>query len=223
MLDWLEPVGTTEAAFSAPALVARLIGALVAGLTVAGIYRLARRHVAVAPSFPATLVLLAILVAIVTQVIGDHVARAFSLVGALSIVRFRTVVEDTFDIAFVIFAVVIGMAIGANHGAVAIGGTLVAGGAALALRPRPTASPRLGRAATLQVRVGIGHDAESVLRPVFGQTLESWHLTAGESGRQGAALDLTYQVRLRVGCEPTAVLAAVNRVDGVQRVELKCE
>jgi len=50
----------------------------------------------------------------VTQVIGDNVARAFSLVGALSIVRFRTVVRDTQDTAYVIFAVVVGMAVGAN-------------------------------------------------------------------------------------------------------------
>ena len=42
-----------------------------------------------AESFVATLVLLTILIAMVTQVIGDDVARAFSLVGALSIVRSR--------------------------------------------------------------------------------------------------------------------------------------
>ena len=59
--------------------------------------------------------LLSILIAMVTQVIGDNVARAFSLVGALSIVRFRTVVRDTVDTAFVIFAVAVGMAVGAGH------------------------------------------------------------------------------------------------------------
>jgi len=39
-------------------------------------------------------------------------SRAFSLVGALSIVRFRTVVRDTQDTAYVIFAVAVGMAEG---------------------------------------------------------------------------------------------------------------
>src|SRR6266705_2027586 len=53
-----------------------------------------------------TLVLLAVLIALVTIVVGTNVARAFSLVGALSIIRFRTVVEDTRDTAFVIYAVV---------------------------------------------------------------------------------------------------------------------
>src|SRR5207253_3672573 len=89
--------------------------ALALGCLVAWIYRRTRQGNEVAASFPVTLVLLSVLIAMVTQVIGDNVARAFSLVGALSIVRFRTVVRDTQDTAFVIFAVVVGMAIGAAH------------------------------------------------------------------------------------------------------------
>jgi hypothetical protein len=90
----------------------RLCLALVLGGVVAWIYRRTRKSAEISSSFPVTLVLLAILIAMVTQVIGDNVARAFSLVGALSIVRFRTVVRDTQDTAYVIFAVVVGMSVG---------------------------------------------------------------------------------------------------------------
>jgi hypothetical protein len=76
----------------------RLVAAMVLGGIVAQIYRHSRAEPA--SSFTVTLVLLAILIAMVTQVIGDNVARAFSLVGALSIVRFRTVVRDTQDTAY---------------------------------------------------------------------------------------------------------------------------
>ena len=93
----------------------RLIIAAVLGSVVAWIYRRTRKSTEIAASFPTTLVLLSVLIAMVTQVIGDNVARAFSLVGALSIVRFRTVVRDTQDTAYVIFAVVIGMAVGASN------------------------------------------------------------------------------------------------------------
>ncbi len=62
-----------------------------------------------------TLILLSILISIATQIIGDNVARAFSLVGALSIVRFRTAVPTTREVAFVLAAVVVGMAIGAAN------------------------------------------------------------------------------------------------------------
>src|ERR1043166_4885066 len=92
----------------------RLVLAALLGAVVAWIYKHTRKNTEVAASFPGTLVLLAVLIAMVTQVIGDNVARAFSLVGALSIVRFRTVVRDTQDTAYVIFAVVIGMAVGAS-------------------------------------------------------------------------------------------------------------
>src|SRR5215471_9704198 len=90
-------------------VVVRLALALLLGGLVSWVYCRTRRNTEFAPSFPTTLVLLAVLIAMVTQVIGDSVARAFSLVGALSIVRFRTVVRDTQDTAYVIFAVVVGM------------------------------------------------------------------------------------------------------------------
>ncbi|HEX8916646.1 MAG TPA: DUF4956 domain-containing protein, partial [Humisphaera sp.] len=64
------------------------------------------------PVLAGTLVLLAVLIALVMLVIGESVARAFGLAGALAIVRFRTVVEDTRDTAFVMYAVIAGMAAG---------------------------------------------------------------------------------------------------------------
>ena len=73
------------------------------------------------------MVLLAILLGMVSMVIGSNIARAFALVGALSIVRFRTVVEDTRDTAFVIFAVVVGMAAGAGAYLVAAVGIPIVG------------------------------------------------------------------------------------------------
>ena len=94
---------------------------------VAWIYRRTRPASDTSSSLSVTLVLLSILIAMVTQVIGDNVARAFSLVGALSIVRFRTVVRDTADTAFVIFAVAVGMAAGAGHPSVALSGIAVVG------------------------------------------------------------------------------------------------
>jgi hypothetical protein len=97
------------------AIAARLLLALAFGALVAAIYKWARKNNESASSFPMTLVLLCVLIAMVTQVIGDNIARAFSLVGALSIVRFRTVVRDTKDTAYVILAVIAGMSAGAGN------------------------------------------------------------------------------------------------------------
>ena len=118
------------------AILVRLIVAMLLGAVVAFIYRRTRYASQTTSSFTVTLVLLAILIAMVTQVIGDNVARAFSLVGALSIVRFRTVVRDTQDTAYVIFAVAVGMAVGAAHPWLAVGAIGVIGFAAYVMRER---------------------------------------------------------------------------------------
>jgi len=65
--------------------------------------------------------------AIVIMVIGNNLARAFGLVGAMSIIRFRTAVKDTIDIVFIFFALGIGMAAGVGLYSVAIGGTIFIG------------------------------------------------------------------------------------------------
>ena len=56
--------------------------------------------------------MLTVVTCTVMLIIGDNIARAFSLVGALSIIRFRTPLKDPLDIGFVFYALVIGMAIG---------------------------------------------------------------------------------------------------------------
>ncbi len=108
MPDWLTAAGSTGQGIRWDAFLGQLIAAIVLGGMVAVVYRLSHgRDAANSHMMATTLVLLSGLIAMVSIVIGDSVARAFSLVGALSIVRFRTVVDDTRDTAFVIFAVII--------------------------------------------------------------------------------------------------------------------
>ena len=201
-------------------LAVRLIAALVFGFIVAWIYRLARKSTDVIASFPTTLILLSVLIAMVTQVIGDNVARAFSLVGALSIVRFRTVVRDTQDTAYVIFAVAVGMAVGAQNIWVAVEGTIIIGIAAcVILRPgakRLSVEP----AYVLNLRVAIGHEVEQILATVSQQFLEGADLVSISTAKQGTALDIIYEIRLRSGMSVNALVKTLNLTEGVQGVEL---
>src|SRR4249920_3004272 len=151
MADWLPPLDRTGGMLLLQTVL-RLLASLVLGGVVAFIYRRARSETA--SSFTATLVLLSILIAMVTQVIGDNVARAFSLVGALSIVRFRTVVRDTQDTAYVIFAVVIGMAVGAHNLITGAIGLVIVAAAAFVMRPRAASASPASPPFLLHLRVG---------------------------------------------------------------------
>ena len=135
--NWLTQSFENNSGTAIEVLIFRLIAAFALGGAVAWIYRATHhREDEFTQSFVATLVMMTIIITMSTHVIGDHVARAFSLVGALSIVRFRTVVKDTRDTAFVIFSVVVGMAVGAGHLSVAVVGLIITGIAAFVVRPR---------------------------------------------------------------------------------------
>lgn len=224
MSEWLNRALFNDQQLHIDILIFRFSLAFVLGCLVGLIYRLThRRDETYAPSFVSTLVLLSILIAMVTQVIGDQLARAFSLVGALSIVRFRTVVEDTRDTAFVILAVIVGMAVGVAHPEVGLIGLVIAAIAAAVTGPRrPTAAPNQASAFwSMTVRVGVGTSADQLLAPAFRQHLDDVQLLATSTSRQGAALDLTYKVRIRPETTPATLVGDLNRLDGVQSVELR--
>jgi len=224
--DWLRDAAMMETPLSASTMGFRLVVASAFGVVVSVLYRLSHGRLARdSRTLMGTLVLLTILLAMVTMVIGESVARAFGLVGALSIVRFRTVVEDTRDTAFVIFAVVVGMAIGTGLLLVAAIGTPIVGVAALAASARlrraiQPGAPGAGSLYSLTVRLGAGHSAESVgafLRP----RARTSRLAGVSTARQGASLDLTYAVELASEDEGPALVLAMNSVAGVQGVDLQ--
>ena len=223
MPEWLKDSVSLDSSLSADLMLVRLLVAAACGVCVGLVYRWSHgQHRDDDSPLFATLVLLSILIAMVSMVIGDNVARAFSLVGALSIVRFRTVVDDTRDTAFVIFAVVVGMAAGAGLLLVPLVGIPVAGAAAILLnRFRNKQSPPLLAApeSTLTIRLGLGRDPNLVLGGVLERHLENYQLISAATARQGSALEVNYRMRLRAASELTTLVAELNQVEGVQSVE----
>jgi hypothetical protein len=220
MFDFLKTAVTPPV--SAASVLARLVGSLVLGLLVGWVYRRTRPPTRAAASLQVTLVLLSILIATVTQVVGESPARAFSLVGALSIIRFRTVVQDTQDTAFVIFAVVMGMAAGANAPWMAmIGFGVVATAAFMMRQPEPAATLDEAPGYLLKLRLGLGHDVDTLAGSTFSAHLASHHLVSMETARQGTAIDIVYRVRFRPDKTADGLLKALNRLDGVQNVQLE--
>ncbi|MBX3440867.1 MAG: DUF4956 domain-containing protein [Planctomyces sp.] len=223
MPEWLIRAAQSGQHLGADQLALRLAFALIFGGIVAVIYRVSHgREEGSSTTLFTTLVLLSALIAMVSIVIADSVARAFSLVGALSIVRFRTVVDDTRDTAFVIFAVIVGMAAGAGQLIVPMIALPLIGVTAIALsRSARPGSLRPPAPSTLSIRIALGLDPESVLRPVFDRHARSARLKSLATARQGAAIDLTYQVVLKPDSHLLPFLADLNRVDGVMQVEVR--
>lgn len=221
MPDWISNESAFESAAFAT-LVVRLATAILGGLAVAAIYRGTRRADRIAASFTGTLVMLCVLIAMVTQVIGQNVALAFSLVGALSIVRFRTVVQDTKDTAFVIFAVAVGMAIGAGHPDVAICGAAAAGSVAWLFRDLPyDGVGREGQLFELSVRMTLDVAAEPHVKDVLARYGANVEPILCGTAKKATALRIIYQLKLPHDTPSTRFVCDLTTIEGVQAVSLR--
>ena len=210
-----------------PAMLAIRLGASFAlGLLAAGVYAVACRRGERKPeaSFLTTLILLSLLISLVTLVIGNNVARAFSLVGTLAIVRFRTVVEDTRDTAFVIYSVACGMCAGSGYflGPVAAAPLVLAATLFFSGRNKKTGGGGVppGR---LVLRLSSAMNVEGALQHALNKHLPTHRLLGLATARGGSVLDATYAVDLPPAEDVVVLVKLLSAIEGVQEVEVKSE
>jgi len=224
MFDWLHDLfGADVVQMPLDRLLARVILGLFCGFAVAAVYvvtlgRQRDNH----RSMPTTCVLLAVLISIVTIVIGTNIARAFGLGGVLAIVRFRTVVENSSDSAFVIFAVTLGMAAGAGYWELTLLALPVVGVAAYVmtiLDPKVKTSEY----AEITVKLAIELTPETSLYPTFQNYLVKWDTLATGTAKQGKTMELRYAVRIKDSAKVFSFITDLNKIDGVYSIEWKPE
>ena len=104
-----------------------LVLAFLLGIFVVVIYRLTYHGVLFSWNFALSLILLSLITASVILAVSSNVVLSLGMVGALSIVRFRTAVKDPLDTIFMFWAIAVGIMTGAGYIAVAIAAALVTG------------------------------------------------------------------------------------------------
>jgi uncharacterized membrane protein YhiD involved in acid resistance len=128
-MDWiweiLEGSPTAGGPFTPEAVVLSLLLAFVLGQVLAWVYYFTHSGLSYSRSFVQALIVITVVVAMVMAVIGTSFITAVGLMGALAIIRFRNIVKDTRDIAFIFCSLVVGMAAGSQRYAVAIVGTAI--------------------------------------------------------------------------------------------------
>jgi uncharacterized membrane protein YhiD involved in acid resistance len=110
--------------FSMMDLVIGLLLSFLLSAFIGWVYKKTHKGTSYTQSYVHTLVITTIVVAVIMMIIGSNIARAFTLVGALSIVRFRNAIKETRDVGFIFFVMAIGMATGTKFYTLAIVTTL---------------------------------------------------------------------------------------------------
>ncbi|MCU0711203.1 MAG: DUF4956 domain-containing protein [Pirellula sp.] len=174
------------------------------------------------PTIGTTFVLMCVLIAMATQIIGSNVARAFSLVGALSIVRFRTAITSSQDVAFVLASVVLGMAIGAGQYIIAVLGLVALACVTWYMRfEHQRSDVKPGTKWRIQIRSTLGGEVSSlaVLEKLFGQI----ELISAQTARKGSAVEYEYRVSPHREKNAAAVLALLGENAQIESVSIRCE
>jgi uncharacterized membrane protein YhiD involved in acid resistance len=104
-----------------------LLSTLIMSSFIFYMYKKTFRGVLYTESFNISLVLVSIVTSIVIMTISSNIILSLGMVGALSIVRFRTAIKDSMDIVFMFWAIAIGIANGAGYFKISIVGSIVVG------------------------------------------------------------------------------------------------
>ncbi len=148
----------------------RLVAAFVLSVITAIVYRSTHKSYSFSYNMIVAIILVAVIVSMVLMVIDHSLARAFGLVGALAIIRFRTPVKDIRDIVFLFASVAIGIATGAGAFDIAVAGIVFMNAIALLLY-----QTRFGdrvRGDTLLVKIYCNENAD--IKESFFRLLEKY-------------------------------------------------
>lgn len=164
-----------------------------------------------------TLVIMAVVTSVIMVIIGSNLARAFSLVGALSVIRFRSAVKDPRDVAFLYLSMAIGMAAGTGFFAIAATLAGVCCGV-IFLLDRFDVGAKSSNQYLLRLQVRSDGKDRAALEAVFGAHLSAFTLLAVESA-SAESVELSYSVDLKPKAD-APLMQALQAQEGVEHVTL---
>ena len=199
-------------------IVINLFLSFVLGVVISVVYKKTHKGLSYSQSFMVTNIFVAVIVCMVIMIIGNSLARAFALVGALSIIRFRTVVKDTKDTAYIFWSLAAGMAAGTGSYFLAIGGTVIISSIALILYKTNFGSI-IKSEFILQFRT-ISNDTE--VSKLFNKTIskfsKSFTLLSSESSEDAKSIKLSFDIVLKDEIKQTELLSELSKIKGIKEV-----
>ena len=181
------------------------------GLFIYFIYKKTYAGVMFSRAFGGALIAMTMITAMVILAVTSNVVLSLGMVGALSIVRFRSAIKEPMDIMFMFWAVAAGIAAGAGMAGVAVVGSLMIGLMIVLLtRGRQNGVPYI---LVLQVE---GQQAEEAAMKLVAEKVRRSRIKSKRVGPEGA--EVTVDIRLKGG--DTAFLHEINALPGVRSAML---
>jgi len=196
-----------------------LVLSFLLSLVVAKTYQITYRGASFSPSFMVTLVMCSMVIGAVMLIIGSNIARAFSLVGALSIIRFRNAVKDPRDVAYIFLSMGIGMACGTGFYTVAMVLTTITCGASILLALVEFGEHGLTER-LVRVQIPLTNDFEGIFDDTLKLHSEQFSLVSAETTRMGTELELTFSIKVPKKFSAAKLIEDLSALNSNLRVQV---
>lgn len=200
-------------------VIGNLLVSFFCGIFISLVYRYVYKGPSYSVTFVNSLVVLSMITSVVILVIGNNLARAFGLVGAMSIIRFRTAVRDVQDIVFIFFSLGIGMAAGVGLYAIAVTGTLLINLAIILLSIFNFGHARK-REFLLQLTYSSSEDNEAVIEKILKKHCRKLKLVNLKNVGADDVLEAFYHVSLKQEKKNSLLVNDLNGTQIVHNVNL---
>ena len=195
-----------------------LVLSFILGVLISLIYKKTHKGLSYSQSFMVTNIFVAVIVCMVIMIIGNSLARAFALVGALSIIRFRTVVKDTKDTAYIFWSLAVGMAAGTGSYFLVIAGSIIISGIALILFYTNFGSI-IKSEFIVQFRINSNDsNITSQYNRLISDFTKSQTLLSSESSGDGQTIKVSFDVVMKEEIKQNELISKISKIDGVSEV-----
>lgn len=205
--------------FSVTDVVISLLLSFILCSSIGYVYQITHRGASYTQSFVHTLVLNGMVVAVVMLIIGSNIARAFALVGALSIIRFRNAVKETRDVGFIFFTMAIGMAIGTKFYLLAVVAAVVICLVILIMTRFNWYSRRVV-SQILKVQVPNNAEFDSLFDKLFLKYTNTSELISVDTVHSGMLTELTYSLGLKKQSKIQEFVSELKQLNNNNRITL---
>ncbi|MCF7848360.1 MAG: DUF4956 domain-containing protein [Kiritimatiellales bacterium] len=217
--DLLSAAGSAQS-LSLQHVISAMLLSFVLCSVIAKLYQLTFQSLSYSRSFVHTLIIGGMITCMVMMSMGDSIARGVGVLGALSLIRFRTVVRDPRDMMFLFATLGLGIACGAGMFAVAVTGCLLLGSVIVLLHWAPFATRRRYEA-MLRFLVETNDDkARLEVNTVLDECCGAYALLAMREAVQGDLLEYSYQVRLIDPSYQVDIVKKLEALDAIAEVNL---
>jgi uncharacterized membrane protein YhiD involved in acid resistance len=196
-----------------------LFVSLIAGIIISFFYRKSYVGPGYQVSFVNSLIILVIITAIVIMVIGNNLARAFGLVGAMSIIRFRTAVKEMQDIIYIFFSLAIGMAVGVGFHGLALFGSIFIGTITYLLAKSKFSIPIKSNLLLQFVFDSEKNESQDYIR-LINQYCKTFKLINTKAVGSENMIELSYYVGLKDKNDSADFIQRLRKLEGIENVNL---